>query len=167
MNGSQNDLDLHIVLHNPEIPYNTGNVIRLCANMGFELHLIEPLGFELTESKLRRAALDYTDLTILQNHKTLKDYISVYPDRRIFAASAKCRRTYTDPDYSNGDSFLFGSVSMGLPDSVFDMIPEENQILIPMKPSNRCLNLANSVGIVGYEAWRQMDFWGCGPPRNG
>ena len=134
--------------------------------MGFELHLIEPIGFELTESKLRRAALDYSDLAILKKHKTMEEYISSYPGRRIFAASAKCRRIYTDPNYKNGDSFLFGSESMGLPDSMFDMIPNENQILIPMKPSNRCLNLANSVGIVGYEVWRQLDFLGCGPPRN-
>ena len=166
MNGSQYDLDLHIVLHNPEIPYNTGNIIRLCANMGFELHLIEPLGFELTETKLRRAALDYTDLAILERHQTLADYMVKYQGRRIFASSAKCHNIYTDPDYANGDSFLFGSESGGLPDSVFDMIPEQNQILIPMKPSNRCLNLANSVGIVGYEAWRQLEFLGCGPPRD-
>lgn len=166
MKDFQKNLDLHIILHNPEIPYNTGNVIRLCANMGFELHLIEPIGFELTESKLRRAALDYSDLAILKKHKTMEEYISSYPGRRIFAASAKCRRIYTDPNYKSGDSFLFGSESMGLPDSMFDMIPNENQILIPMKPSNRCLNLANSVGIVGYEVWRQLDFLGCGPPRN-
>ena len=166
MKDFQKDLDLHIILHNPEIPYNTGNVIRLCANMGFELHLIEPIGFELTESKLRRAALDYSDLAILKKHKTMEENISSYPGRRIFAASAKCRRIYTDPNYKSGDSFLFGSESMGLPDSMFDMIPNENQILIPMKPSNRCLNLANSVGIVGYEVWRQLDFLGCGPPRN-
>ena len=166
MKDFQKNLDLHIILHNPEIPYNTGNVIRLCANMGFELHLIEPIGFELTESKLRRAALDYSDLAILKKHKTMEEYISSYPGRRIFAASAKCRRIYTDPNYKSGDSFLFGSESMGLPDSMFDMIPNENQILIPMKPSNRCLNLANSVGIVGYEVWRQLDFLGCGPPRS-
>ena len=166
MKDFQKNLDLHIILHNPEIPYNTGNVIRLCANMGFELHLIEPIGFELTESKLRRAALDYSDLAILKKHKTMEEYISSYPGRRIFAASAKCRRIYTDPNYKSGDSFLFGSESMGLPDSMFDMITNENQILVPMKPSNRCLNLANSVGIVGYEVWRQLDFLGCGPPRN-
>ena len=166
MKDFQKNLDLHIILHNPEIPYTTGNVIRLCANMVFELHLIERIGFELTESKLRRAAIDYSDLAILKKHKTMEEYISSYPGRRIFAASAKCRRIYTDPNYKSGDSFLFGSESMGLPDSMFDMIPNENQILIPMKPSNRCLNLANSVGIVGYEVWRQLDFLGCGPPRN-
>ena len=150
----------HIILYKPEIPYNTGNIIRLCANMGAQLHLIRPLGFELTEAKLRRAALDYSDLTVVTEHDTLHDYVDQFPNRRIFAASAWAEESYADIKYEKEDSFLFGPESKGLSDWIYTEFPSINPILIPMAADNRSLNVANSVSIIGYEAWRQNGFFG-------
>ena len=108
----------HVILYKPEIPYNTGNIIRLCANVGAELHLIRPLGFEMTEARLKRAALDYTDLTIVTEHESLESYVGNFPNRRLFAATAKAKHSYADIDFLEDDSFLFGSESSGLPDDL-------------------------------------------------
>ena len=150
----------HIVLYKPEIPYNTGNIIRLCANTGSTLHLIRPIGFEMEESRLKRAALDYSDLAIVTEYEHLDTYLSTHAQRRIFVASSRNKREYTDPKYTEGDSFLFGPESAGLPDAVIERFSSEGRIRIPMMPSNRSLNLANAVAVVIYEAWRQIDFSG-------
>ena len=157
---------MHIVLYRPEIPYNTGNIIRLCANVGAELHLIRPLGFELTEAKLRRASLDYSDLTVVTEHENLEDYVKKYPERICYATSARSRRYYSDIKFGSNDSYLFGPESSGIPPAVLDTIPRERHLLIPMKPGNRSLNIANSVSIIAYEAWRQNNFHQAGPPRS-
>ena len=150
----------HIILYKPEIPNNTGNIIRLCANMGAELHLIRPLGFELTESKLRRASLDYSDLTVVTEHDTLHDYIYLFSDRRIFATSAWAEHSYAEVEYTKEDSFLFGPESTGLSDWIYKEFPDIKPILIPMAADNRSLNVANAVSVIGYEAWRQNGFFG-------
>ena len=150
----------HIILYKPEIPYNTGNIIRLCANIGAQLHLIRPLGFELTESKLRRAALDYSDLTVVTEYDSLHDYMDQFFERRIFAASAWAEQSYADVKYQKEDSFLFGPESKGLSDWIFKEFPDIKPILIPMAAENRSLNVANSVSVIGYEAWRQNGFFG-------
>jgi tRNA (cytidine/uridine-2'-O-)-methyltransferase len=155
----------HVVLYKPEIPYNTGNIIRLCANIGAELHLIRPLGFEMTESRLRRAALDYSDLTIVTERESLDSYLLDFPERRLFAASAKAKHSYAETEYRENDSFLFGSESSGLPDDLLSTFLEERKLLVPMMPNNRCLNIANSVSIIAYEAWRQLGFFGRADPR--
>ena len=150
----------HIVLFRPEIPYNTGNIIRLCANVGAELHLIRPLGFEMDEAHLRRAALDYTDLAIVTEYDSLEEYLVKYSDRRLFAISARAAHYYTEVQYKSTDSFIFGPESVGLPDSILQMFPNEQKLVIPMMPDNRSLNVANAVSIVAYEAWRQLGFAG-------
>ena len=156
---------VHIVLYKPEIPYNTGNIIRLCANVGAELHLIHPLGFQLTEAKLRRAALDYSDLTVVTEHENLEDYRKMYPDRVFYATSARARRYYSEIEFGTNDSYIFGPESSGITPTVLDTIPTERHLLIPMKPGNRSLNIANVVSIIAYEAWRQNSFYDAGPPR--
>ena len=150
----------HIILYKPEIPYNTGNIIRLCANTGSTLHLIRPIGFEMEESRLKRAALDYSDLAVVTEYDHLDIYLASHPGRRVFVASSRNKREYTEPRYTEGDSFLFGPESAGLPDSVIDSFSLEQRIRIPMMPSNRSLNLANAVAVVIYEAWKQVDFSG-------
>ena len=156
---------MHIVLYKPEIPYNAGNIIRLCANVGAELHLIHPLGFELTEAKLRRASLDYSDLTVVTEHQNLEDYRIMYPERILYATSAKSHRYYTEIEFGDNYSYMFGPESSGIPACVLNTIPKERRLLIPMKPGNRSLNIANAVSIIAYEAWRQNDFYHAGPPR--
>lgn len=152
------DCFFHIVLYRPEIPYNTGNIIRLCANIGAELHLIRPLGFNLSESKLKRAALDYSDLTLVTEHDSLNEYINQYPLRRLFGTSSWNDTNYTDPSYRSGDTFIFGPESCGLPDDIMKTIRRSRRLTIPMAPGNRCMNLSNSVAVVVYEAWRQVGF---------
>ncbi len=152
------DCFFHIVLYRPEIPYNTGNIIRLCANIGAELHLIRPLGFNLSESKLKRAALDYSDLTVVTEHDSLNEYINQYPSRRLFGTSSWNDTNYTDPSYRPGDTFIFGPESCGLPDDIMKTIHQSRRLTIPMAPGNRCMNLSNSVAVVVYEAWRQVGF---------
>ena len=156
---------VHIVLYKPEIPYNTGNIIRLCANVGAQLHLIHPLGFDLSESKLRRAALDYSDLAVVTEHEDYQAYLNKFPNRRIFATSAWSKNFYTEHEYGDNDSFLFGPESAGLPEEIVKTIPEERRILIPMASGNRSLNIANSVSVIAYESWRQRGFEGAGPQR--
>jgi len=150
----------HIVLYSPEIPYNTGNIIRLCANTGSTLHLIRPIGFQMEESRLKRAALDYSDLAVVTEYDHLDIYLATHPERRVFVSSSRNTREYTEPEYTEGDSFLFGPESAGLPDGVIESFSVEERIRIPMAPCNRSLNLANAVAVVIYEAWRQIGFSG-------
>lgn len=151
---------IHVVLHNPKIPPNTGNVIRLSANVGFELHLIEPLGFDFEEKQLRRAGLDYHDLTRVSRHSSYQSFIDALKPNRVFAITTKGRRGYSDVTFTKGDVLLFGSETEGLPKQVMESIKAEDRLRIPMQPNNRSLNLSNSVSIVVYEAWRQLGFIG-------
>lgn len=148
----------HIVLYQPEIPPNTGNIIRLCANTGSHLHLIEPLGFSLDEKSLRRAGLDYHELSSLQLHASLEAFRHRHPDKNLYAVSTRGTRTYTNAAYQPGDVFLFGPETRGLPQALLDSMPADNVIRIPMTGGNRSLNLANAAAIIVYEAWRQNDF---------
>lgn len=151
---------LNVVLVSPEIPYNTGNIIRLCANVGANLHLVEPLGFVLDDSRLRRASLDYRDLTSVQVHHSLEGIFNLSKPERTFGASASGNSPYTAPNYRRGDTIIFGSEGVGLDDSVMSKIQSANQIHIPMVPANRSLNLSNAVAILVYELWRQLGFAG-------
>ena len=149
---------LNILLYKPLIPHNTGNIIRLCVNIGANLHLIRPYGFELDNKHLRRAGLDYLDFSIVNEYESIEEYIeknNINLDR-IFAVTSKSKNIYTDQIYINNDTFLFGQEDLGLPKSIIKVIPKN--VLIPMQPNNRSLNLSNSVSIVCYEAWRQLSF---------
>ncbi|RZP72080.1 tRNA (cytidine(34)-2'-O)-methyltransferase [Vibrio vulnificus] len=150
----------HIALFTPRIAANAGNIIRLASNNGCHLHLIEPLGFDLEEKKLRRAALDYRDLARVTVHPDYDSFLSAMGDRRIFALTTKGSRPHDEPRYQEGDVLLFGAETSGLPDEVRNAIPEEQRIRIPMLPDARSMNLSNSVAVVTYEAWRQQGFPG-------
>jgi tRNA (cytidine/uridine-2'-O-)-methyltransferase len=146
-----------IVLFQPEIPPNTGNIIRLCANSGCQLHLIEPLGFSLDEKQLRRAGLDYHETVRVQTWVDFSAFTMANPGRLI-SISTKNERSYSDFAYAAGDHLVFGSETSGLPDVVREQIPQAQRLTIPMQPDSRSINLSNSVAIVLYEAWRQFDF---------
>ncbi|NJO18574.1 MAG: tRNA (uridine(34)/cytosine(34)/5-carboxymethylaminomethyluridine(34)-2'-O)-methyltransferase TrmL [Thioploca sp.] len=148
----------HCVLYQPEIPPNTGNIIRLCANVGISLHLIHPLGFELNDKQLKRAGLDYHEWVCVQEHDSLTAFLKMIQPKRLFACSTKGRICYVKPHYQPGDSFLFGPETRGLPPSVLETLPTNQVITIPMRPGNRSLNLANAVAVIIYEAWRQLGF---------
>ena len=154
---------LHVVLHTPQIPPNTGNVIRLMANTGFQLHLIEPLGFDLEVKQLRRAGLDYHDLANVQRHQDYQSFVDALEPARVFAITTKGRQRYTSVEFQQGDVLLFGSETSGLPSEVMQKVDEDNWLKIPMQENNRSLNLSNSVSIVVYEAWRQLGFDGAAP----
>ncbi|MCY4199788.1 MAG: tRNA (cytidine(34)-2'-O)-methyltransferase [Gammaproteobacteria bacterium] len=147
----------HIALHAPEIPPNTGAIIRLCANSGAQLHLIEPLGFDLSDTSLKRAGLDYHDLVHVEVHKDLAACLETLEGARVFVFSKRCRRVYAEVGFKFGDVLLFGSESAGLPDDVLTSVPEDRRLLIPMV-AGRSLNLANAVSVAVYEAWRQQGF---------
>ena len=149
-----------IVLYEPEIPPNTGNALRLCANVGATLHLIEPLGFMLSDRRLRRAGLDYGDRDSIQLHATLNDCKRLLTERRWFAVSTRGQRRYHQVEYRAGDVFLFGPETRGLPTSVLEAFAPECIVRVPMRPTSRSLNLANAVAVVVYEAWRQAGFDG-------
>ncbi|MBY5994127.1 tRNA (cytidine(34)-2'-O)-methyltransferase [Ferrimonas balearica] len=149
-----------IALYEPEIAPNTGAIIRLCANTGCRLHLIEPLGFDMDEKRLRRAGLDYAELTTVTRYPDYPAFLEAMAGRRIFALTTKGSRPHTEPRYQPGDVLLFGPESRGLPVEVREAIPTEQRIRIPMRAEARSLNLANAVSIVNYEAWRQLDFNG-------
>ncbi len=151
---------LHIALYQPEIPPNTGNIIRLCANTGFQLHLIHPLGFDLDDKKLRRAGLDYDEYVAVKNHADLASFISDEKPARIFACSTKGRRFHTQVNFKDGDVLMFGPETRGLPDDFLSSLPDEQIIRIPMLAESRSLNLSNSVAVIMYEAWRQLGFKG-------
>ena len=151
---------LHIVLYEPEIPPNTGNIIRLCANTGMQLHLIKPLGFALDDAKMRRAGLDYHEFATLQLHENYQAFLEAVKPKRVFALSTHGKSHYHQVTYQAGDALLFGPESRGLPKALRESFPPEQVIRIPMVPNNRSLNLSNSVAIVVYEAWRQLGFLG-------
>jgi tRNA (cytidine/uridine-2'-O-)-methyltransferase len=148
----------HVILYQPEIPPNTGNIIRLCANTGCTLHLIEPLGFELDRSSVRRAGLDYAELAVLRRYPDLAACLAQLPDARIFAVETAASGCYSEARYRPGDAFLFGPETRGLPGELLQQQPPERRIRIPMRSGNRSLNLANAVAVVVYEAWRQSGF---------
>ena len=151
---------LNIILYQPEIPPNTGNIIRLCANTGTQLHLIEPLGFELDDKKLRRAGLDYAEFTRLKVWKNLDECIQGNDFNRIFACSTKGTQNYSEVEYVENDAFIFGPETRGLPGEYLASLPAEQVIRIPMLAESRSMNLSNSVSVIVYEAWRQLGFSG-------
>jgi tRNA (cytidine/uridine-2'-O-)-methyltransferase len=148
----------HIVLYEPEIPPNTGNIIRLCANTGAQLHLIEPLGFELDDKRLRRAGLDYSEFATVKNYSHYEDFLHQNTPKRMFAITTKGSMSYADIQYQPDDYFLLGPETRGLPLSVIESLPQNQRLRIPMLPNSRSLNLSNAAAIVLYEAWRQCDF---------
>lgn len=150
----------HIALFEPRIAPNTGNIIRLIANNGCQLHLIEPLGFDLEEKKLRRAGLDYSDLSNVTRHENYQSFVEKMQGHRILACTTKGSRQHDQLEYAQGDILLFGSETSGLPDEVMDSIALEQRLRIPMQATSRSLNLSNAVAIISYEAWRQIGFKG-------
>lgn len=150
----------HVVLFEPEIPPNTGNIIRLCANTGSSLHIIKPAGFTLDDSKLRRAGLDYHEYASVREWENLDEFIQATQPRRLFACSTKGRVLYAEVSFEPGDAFLFGPESRGLPESLLHTMPHDRLLRIPMRADNRSLNLSNAVAVVVFEAWRQNDFDG-------
>ncbi len=149
---------LAVILYQPEIPPNTGNIIRLCANTGATLHLVKPLGFQLNDKQLLRAGLDYHEFAHLALHTNWEECRHSLTGRRLFAVTTKGKRRYDQVSYSPHDAFLFGSESRGLPKEVLERFPDDHRLSIPMLPGRRSLNLANAVSIVVYEAWRQLGF---------
>ena len=150
----------HVVLFQPEIPPNTGNIIRLCANAGAALHLIRPLGFELSEARVKRAGLDYHEMATVREHADLESFLKEVSPPRLFAVSTRGRRRYTEVQYQAGDAFLFGPETRGLPQALLDGMAQENILRLPMRPGNRSLNLSNAVAVLVFEAWRQHGFPG-------
>ena len=150
----------HVVLYQPEIPPNTGNIIRLCVNVGSSLHLIHPVAFDLDDRRMRRAGLDYHEYAALQEHADYESWKRSLREGRIFACTTKGTTCYADADFQPGDHLLFGPESRGLPAEIRDSLPPEQRIRIPMQPRSRSLNLANSVAVILYEAWRQNGFSG-------
>ena len=148
----------HCVLYQPEIPPNTGNIIRISANTGIKLHLIHPLGFELDNKKLKRAGLDYHEWADLVEHDSLESFLQTVQPARIFACSTKGKSCYADHNYQAGDAFLFGPETRGLPQTVLDQFPPKQIIRIPMLPGRRSMNLSNAVSVIIYEAWKQVGF---------
>lgn len=151
---------INIVLVNPEIPPNTGNIIRLCANTGYYLHLIKPIGFDLNDKQLKRAGLDYHDIAKVKIHDNLNEFIKTINPNRILATTSKVSKSYTTIRFNKNDAILFGSESNGLSKDIINKIKKENVFSIPMKPNNRSLNLSNAVSIIVYESWRQHNFEG-------
>ncbi len=149
-----------LILFEPEIPPNTGNIIRLCANTGTTLHLIKPLGFELDEPRLKRAGLDYREFADIAVHENLEECLHALDDPRVFALSTRGRTAYSTARFKAGDALLFGPETRGLPQSVLDSLPPEQTLRLPMRPENRSLNLSNAAAVVIYEAWRQAGFAG-------
>jgi len=149
----------HIILYQPEIPPNTGNIIRLCANTGTSLHLIQPLGFDLGEKSLRRAGLDYSEMTRTRVFATLDKCLEMCNPGTVYAFTTKGRHCYADARFKPGDALLFGPETRGLPDGLLGSLPDKQLLRIPMLGGNRSLNLSNCVALVTYEAWRQHGFW--------
>jgi len=152
----------HVVLFQPEIPPNTGNVIRLCANSGCTLHLVRPLGFDIEGKAVRRAGLDYDELAQVRVHANLDVCLNELSGARVFTVETGGTRSYSEVAFEPGDAFVFGPETRGLPAVVLDKIPADRQIYIPMRPGNRSINLSNTVALVVYEAWRQCGFAGAG-----
>lgn len=151
---------LHVVLFEPEIPPNTGNIIRLCANTGFQLHLIEPLGFDLDEKKVRRAGLDYHEMANMKIHKNWQAFVDDVTPNRCYAITTKGKQWHTEVEFQAGDAIVMGPESRGLPDEMLNSLSQQEKILIPMVPDSRSLNLSNATAVIIYEAWRQLGFKG-------
>lgn len=149
-----------VILHQPQIPPNTGNVIRLCANAGARLHLVRPLGFDIDDRQLRRAGLDYHEYAPMQVHDSLGAALAAIAPPRLFALSTRGQVRFDRPRYAAGDAFLFGCETRGLPDDALARVPPDQRLRLPMRPDNRSLNLSNAVAVVVFEAWRQLDFAG-------
>ncbi|GHE21167.1 tRNA (uridine(34)/cytosine(34)/5-carboxymethylaminomethyluridine(34)-2'-O)-methyltransferase TrmL [Halomonas urumqiensis] len=158
---------LDVVLFQPEIPPNTGNLIRLCANTGFRLHLIEPLGFVLDDKRLRRAGLDYHEWAAVSVHGDWQAFIERVAPSRVFAVSTRGRTGYHEPAYRQGDALVFGPETRGLPQAMLDALPEAQRLRIPMREGSRSLNLSNACAVLVFEAWRQLDFAGATLPVAG
>jgi tRNA (cytidine/uridine-2'-O-)-methyltransferase len=153
-------VELNVVLYEPEIPPNTGNIIRLCANTGCRLHLIEPLGFSLEDKQMRRAGLDYSEYAALTVHSSFEAFLASESPRRLLALTTKASRAYHDIRYEPGDYLMFGPETRGLPEAVRNQLPELHRLRVPMRPQSRSLNLSNTAALVVYEAWRQLGFEG-------
>jgi tRNA (cytidine/uridine-2'-O-)-methyltransferase len=151
---------VQVILFEPEIPPNTGNVIRLCANTGAGLHLVEPLGFELDDARLRRAGLDYHESARVQRHPSLAACLAALGAPRVFAFSARGGTRFDAVAYRPDDALLFGPETRGLPDSVLEQVPAPQRLTLPMRPGQRSLNLSNAVAVAVFEAWRQLDYSG-------
>ncbi len=149
-----------VVLFQPEIPPNTGNIIRLCANTGCRLHLIEPLGFSLEDRHLRRAGLDYRDLAVVERHASLEAFLGRVDPAPIYPFTTRADRWHVEVRFREGDLLLFGPETRGLPQEILERFPKERWLRLPMRPGNRSLNLANAVAVAVYEAWRQNGFKG-------
>jgi len=151
---------LHVALFEPEIPPNTGNIIRLCANTGFHLHLIEPLGFDLDDKKLRRAGLDYAEMTHVTRHENYQAMLDSVKPARIFACTTKATLAHSQASFSDGDMLLFGPETRGLPSEIIESLPNQQRIRIPMLAQSRSMNLSNAVAVIVYESWRQVGYSG-------
>ena len=150
----------HVILYQPEIPPNTGNLIRLCANAGATLHLVHPLGFALDEPRVRRAGLDYHEMASVREHADLAACLAAVGPTRLFALTTRATRSLYDVAFQSGDAFLFGPETSGLPVAVLETVPPDSRLRIPMRAGNRSLNLSNSAAVTVYEAWRQVGFAG-------
>ena len=150
----------HVILYQPEIPPNTGNIIRLCANTGCQLHLVKPLGFTLEDRQLVRAGLDYHEFATLRVHDTLQDCLSAFDPARVFALTTKGSQAFHQVRYQTGDAFLFGPESCGLPPAVLGRFAAAQRVRLPMLPHSRSLNLSNAAAVAVFEAWRQGGFIG-------
>ena len=150
----------NVVLYQPEIPPNTGNIIRLCANSGAALHLIEPLGFDISEKAVRRAGMDYADLANVRTWRSLDECLDSLQPARWFAISTRGAIRYDTVQFAVADVFVFGPETRGLPQALFERCPPEHRLRLPMRAGNRSLNLSNSAAVVVYEAWRQLGFCG-------
>ena len=153
---------LNVLLYEPEIPPNTGNIIRLCANTGASLHLIEPLGFQLDDARLRRAGLDYHEFAAVHRHPDLGSCLASLGAPRVFAFSTRAETCFDAVAYARGDVLLFGPESRGLPDAVLATIPSARRLRLPMRMGQRSLNLSNAVAVAVFEAWRQLGYDGAG-----
>ncbi len=151
---------IDIVLYQPEIPPNTGNIIRLCANSGFALHLIEPLGFDWDDKRVRRAGLDYHEFANVERHADLETYLRAREPKRVLACTTKGRAFHSDIEYKQGDALIFGPETRGLPDDFIQSLPPEQRVRIPMLPDSRSMNLSNAVSVFVYESWRQFGYPG-------
>ena len=154
----------HVILFQPEIPPNTGNLIRLCANAGATLHLVHPLGFDLSDAQVRRAGLDYHEMACVREHENLDACLAAVAPARVFALTTKGARSVYDAAFGAGDAFLFGPETSGLPQGLLDTFASEMKLRIPMRAGNRSLNLSNAAAVTVYEAWRQLGFAGSANP---
>jgi len=151
---------LHIALFEPEIPPNTGNIIRLCANTGYQLHLIHPLGFEIDDKRMRRAGLDYHEWANIFHYDNIEEFLNKHNDKRVFACSTHGTSRPSDTEFQPDDILLFGPETRGLPAEFLQTLAKKNVLRLPMLPGSRSINLSNSVAIMIYESWRQLDFKG-------